>query len=351
MIHVFLGYRFKFLLTFYRKNGFTALVLKDQSLVRFFTDFYSSNAYLIVYNEEIILVTDRRYELVLEEIDGRIVKKTAKSLNTEIIDNILPKELTKIGCDSTLLSDSLGKSLADKSKEFVDVTLDLEKFISLADNETMRRFYHANLVTQKIEGKLKSILKNAIKEYQVRAEISYLIHFAGCEEAFTPIVSFGENSAKIHSEPTDKNLTPESAVLIDFGVKYKGVSTDITRSYWFGKNPTAEYLKAYKTVKQALKRCQEFVMPDASCAAADEKAFTELSVKHLVTDECMPHSLGHGLGYEVHQHPRISRYSNDKFEEGQIITLEPGIYIPGKFGIRIENDYLVTSIGPRKLTI
>lgn len=349
MIHRFLDRRFSFLFEYKRDHHLDCIILNNPSNIRYFSDFNSSNAYLLVFGDDIIIITDPRYGLELNEVDGRIIRKVINN-PLDVIKRFFSARSFSVGGDAAFLASSLSISLKKNKITLNDISESLNDFISVADDETLSRFQFASSVSKNIEKKLLDLMIPGMREFEFRATISYFIHLAGCEEAFTPIISFGENSAKIHTEPSDKQLEKDMPVLIDYGVKYKGVSSDITRSFWYGKNPSDEYQKVLKIVKKSIKLAETHCKSgkDTSKAYLATKNF--LIEKHENSEECLPHSLGHGLGYEVHQHPRISTVKGMKFKSNQIITLEPGIYIPGKFGIRIENDYLITEDGPKVLT-
>lgn len=349
MIHRFLDRRFSFLFEYKRDHHLDCIILNSPSNIRYFSDFNSSNAYLLVFGDDIIIITDPRYGLELSDVDGRIIRKVVYN-PLDVVKDFFSSRTFTVGGDEAFLSSNLSISLKKSKITSKDISEVLDEFISVADEETLSRFNYANSVTKNIEKKLFDLMIPQMREFELRATVSYFIHLAGCEEAFTPIVSFGENSAKIHTEPTDKQLERESPVLIDFGVKYKGVSTDITRSFWYGKNPSGEYQKILKIVKKSIKIAEEHCKEGKDTSKAYLVTKKYLIEKHENAEECLPHSLGHGLGYQVHQHPRISSTKGTKFKSNQIITLEPGIYIPGKFGIRIENDYLITEDDTKILT-
>lgn len=349
MIHRFLDRRFSFLFEYKRDHHLDCIILNNPSNIRYFSDFNSSNAYLLVFGDDIIIITDPRYGLELNDVDGRIIRKVVNN-PLDVIKSFFSARTFTVGGDAAFLSSSLLISLKKSKITSKDISEALDDFVSVADDETLSRFNYANSVSHGIEKKLLDLMIPGMREFEMRATISYFIHLAGCEEAFTPIVSFGENSAKIHTEPSDKQLEREMPVLIDYGVKYKGVSTDITRSFWYGKKPTDEYQKVLKIVKKSVKIAESHCKQGKDTSKAYLVAKKFLTENHENAEECLPHSLGHGLGYQVHQHPRISSTKGTKFKSNQIITLEPGIYIPGKFGIRIENDYLITEDGPKILT-
>ncbi len=348
MIHKYLSPRFKFLFDLLHHNDLDLIIVSDRELIRFFADFVSSNAWLAVFRKHIYLVTDPRYYGDVWATDQRLVRKVVKNPSSLVFKQ-LERANRKAGLDASSLDSSIGRDAIQAGIMTVDISQELENFISVSDKETQKRFSKAAAVTLKIEKQLEKLVQEGIREYSLRAGISYLIHSAGCEEAFTPIVSFGENTARIHTEPTQKKLKREMPVLIDFGVKYKGVSTDITRSFWFGDSPSEEYLNVRKTVKKALKAAENSIKPGVETSVAFEAAMRVLTSNHAEVSECLPHALGHGIGFRVHQNPRMSAQSGQQFKPGQIITLEPGIYIPEKFGVRIENDYIITENGVTKL--
>lgn len=348
MIHKYLSSRFRFLFDLLHQNDLELIVIADKEMIRFFTDLVSSNAWLAVFRKHIYLVTDPRYFGDVWATDHRLVRKVVKH-PADLIRKQIERAKQRIGLDAATLNSSIGLEAVRARLKTGDISVDLENFISVSDKETMKRFNRAAAITTKIENRLEKLLRSGIREYTLRAEISYLIHAAGCEEAFTPIVSFGENTARIHTEPTRKKLKSEMPVLIDFGVKYMGVSTDITRSFWYGEYPTEEYQNVRKAVKKALKAAENSIKPSVECSVPADIAMQVLTAGHPESSDCLPHALGHGIGYKVHQIPRISGYSDAVFKQGQIITLEPGIYIPDKFGVRIEHDYIVTDTGVTKL--
>lgn len=347
MIHNFLTPRFRFLFDLLHGEELEMIILRDQDSIRFFTDFKSSNSFLVVLRKHIYVVTDPRYAGDLWATDHRLVRKIVKDPLSLVLQQ-LERLRGACGYDSSFLPGAR-ENIHQINLSGHDLTSKIENFISIADKETMKRFSKAASVTEKIEKQIPRLMKEGIREFKLRAEISYLIHSSGCEEAFAPIVGFGENTARIHTEPTNKKLKSEMPVLIDFGVRYKGVSTDITRSFWFGNSPDSEYQNVRKAVKKALKAAESKIANLADCSKPGESALNTLLTLHSEPSECLPHALGHGLGYKVHQFPKISGNSVHVFQTGQIITLEPGIYIPDKFGIRIEHDYLVTEKGVTKL--
>ncbi len=182
-------------------------------------------------------------------------------------------------------------------------------------------------------------------ERELMLHIRREIKKRGLREAFPPIVSGGARAGnEIHPKSTSSVL--EGFVIIDFGVRVKGYCSDMTRTVFVG-TPTAKDRALYKLVLNAKEASAKMAKPGIKCAAADAAARKALGAykKYFI------HTLGHGVGKRIHEMPRMYfKREEDTFEEGMAVTIEPGIYLPGKLGIRIEDTYEVTKAGLRALT-
>ena len=168
----------------------------------------------------------------------------------------------------------------------------------------------------------------------------------GARNGFETIVAFGPNASRPHHQPSKRRLRKRDAVLIDFGAKYKGYCSDITRCFVVGK-PTALYAKVYDVVEQAQAAAIQTIKAGAKLTQVDAAA------REVIAKNDLPvygHGSGHGFGLEIHEDPFLKADAKGKLEAGQVLTIEPGIYMPGKLGVRIEDDILVTGTGYRILT-
>jgi Xaa-Pro aminopeptidase len=165
--------------------------------------------------------------------------------------------------------------------------------------------------------------------------------------SFPVIVASGTNSSKPHHVPTDKKLEKGDFVTIDFGVKYRGYCSDITRTYFIG-TPTEKQIEIYETVLNAAETAKAMARIGMSGKELDSIA------REIITaagyGDNFPHSLGHGVGIEVHEAPRISQTGDQRLEENMVFTIEPGIYVPGFGGVRIEDSVVLGPDGIRTLT-
>ncbi len=164
--------------------------------------------------------------------------------------------------------------------------------------------------------------------------------------SFDTIVAFGPNASRPHHQPGKRKLKKNDTVLIDFGVKFKGYCCDMTRCFVIGK-ATAFYKNLFRTVQQAQAAAIKTIKAGAKIETVDTAARNVIAAANLPV---YGHGTGHGLGLEVHELPIVSKKAKGKLRAGQVITIEPGVYVPGKSGVRIEDDILGTKTGYKILT-
>ena len=197
-----------------------------------------------------------------------------------------------------------------------------------------------------------------LKAGQTEKELANLIDFqlaqAGANPAFPTIVAFGAHTALPHHQPTTFKLKPNTPVLIDMGASCKGYKSDLTRSFWFGKKPKADFMRHLKVVKTAyqaglnqLKKAQKDKTP-LTAAKLDQVVRGVIENKRL--GKRFIHTTGHGVGLEIHEPPSISSRGQTPLTSQMTITIEPGIYFPGRYGLRFENTVLIKEKGVKELT-
>lgn len=195
---------------------------------------------------------------------------------------------------------------------------------------------------------IREHLGEGMREYEVAAEATYAMMWNGAEGiAFTTIVASGPRSAYPHASVTDRRIRKGDFVTIDMGATYKEYRSDITRTFIVGE-PTEEQAKIY----EAVLRANQTVLPEIKDGASGREVdgVARAVIEEAGYGEYFVHSLGHGVGLEVHEPPSLSKTSEDTLETGNVVTDEPGIYIPGFGGVRIEDTVLVTGSGPVRLT-
>ena len=196
---------------------------------------------------------------------------------------------------------------------------------------------------------VKPQIKTGMTEEDVRILIAVAMTRRGADSVPFNIVCFGENTADAHHTPSKtRKLKNNEAVLMDFGCFYEGYTSDMTRSWWHGKNEPALYTRVWKIVEQAYRAGVKALRPGITSGDAD-KAVRDVIEAAGYGKEFF-HATGHGIGLEVHDNPVLRATTVEPILENAVVTIEPGIYFAGKWGIRLEDSFLVTCKGAKKLT-
>ncbi len=224
----------------------------------------------------------------------------------------------------------------------------VEQLRSVKDGDELALMAEAALTGCKLFEHILGALRPGTAEVEVAAELEHRARMLGAEGmSFETIVASGLRSAMPHGRATSTPLPRRGFVTMDFGIIHKGYCSDMTRTVFLGK-PKPEERKAYEAVLEAQENAVNAVAAGVSCAEVDEAARSVLRREGLA--EAFTHSTGHGVGLEIHEPPRIGAGQTTRLQPGIVITIEPGIYLAGKFGIRIEDMVAVTRSGGQVLT-
>ena len=214
-------------------------------------------------------------------------------------------------------------------------------------DELARMRKSAILASEVVESSIK-LLKSGVSELEVAAEIEYQMRRRGASgPAFETIVAFGERAALPHARPTAKRLKKGELVVLDLGAILENYCSDLTRTVFFGKAP-AKIRLWYGAVREAQAAAVACVAAGRTCGEVDAAARTVLAAHRL--DQYFVHSTGHGLGLQVHEDPRLAKGQKTQLASGNVVTIEPGVYVAGVGGIRIEDDVAVHPGGREVLT-
>ena len=216
-----------------------------------------------------------------------------------------------------------------KSAEEIEL---LKKAASIADAAL------AELVTMKFSGRT---------EREIMNEIQRLLIANGDEVMSFCIVGTGENSAIPHHNSSDRVIQPGEPVLLDFGGAYHGYQSDMTRMVWCGDGPNEEFAKVYNIVNEARRAGHKAVKPGVTCESVD--AATRAVIANAGYGEYFIHRTGHGLGIDLHEDPYIIPGNSELLAEGMVFSIEPGIYLSGRFGVRIEDIAIITKNGEENI--
>jgi len=319
------------------------------------TQFIESSGSLLINDARSLLVTDSRYVLEAEKeaLDFE-VKILRQGLVEDLPALIQAMGTRKLGFEENYLTWGLHKGFTEKLKtlspqvDLVPLNGLVEEMREVKDEEETKAIEDAADLISEIFNEIIAKLKPGMTEKEVAWEIEDLARHGGAESlSFPSIVASGPNSALPHAVPTDRKLGSKEPVIIDAGVRLNGYCSDMTRTVFLG-GPGEDFRVIYRTVRHAQIAALKEVRPLVDSTHLDGIARGVISEAGF--GEYFGHGLGHGVGLAVHERPKVGPRTPVKLRKGTVFTVEPGIYIPGKGGVRLEEMVLVEDKGPRILT-
>jgi Xaa-Pro aminopeptidase len=318
----------------------------------YLTGFTGEAGALLLTSKGSLLVTDGRFTAqAKEETSGVRVVTQEGSLMATLGRLIRSRSRTRIGFDATQITVAQFRALRREAGPRVGwITADgeVEQGRQRKDAAELTQMRKAALLADQVLSAAIKLLKPGVREIQIAAEIEYQMRRRGASgPAFQTIVAFGARSAHPHARPTDQRLRKNELVVLDLGVILGHYCSDITRTVFVGRAP-ARIRRWYRAVQEAQAAAVAATRTDVACEHVDAVARGVLA--HYKLDHYFVHSTGHGLGLEVHEDPRVARGQKNVLVPGNVITIEPGVYVPGVGGIRIEDDVAVQADRSEVLT-
>jgi Xaa-Pro aminopeptidase len=312
--------------------------------LRYLSGFSGSSGIGFVTTDACYLITDGRYaSQVKSEVQGWRVVITATSFFEELQKKKRLRTGMRIGFDgnTVVLSQYTQlKKLFSKAKFLPKVDC-IERIAVVKDKTEIGKIRTAVKITDTVFSEILPLLQPGVTELDIAAEISYRQRKHGAEaDAFETIVASGERSALPHGRATTKTIQHGDIVTLDFGCVFEGYHSDLTRTVMVGK-PSSEAKKIYSIVRDAQQRAIDATK--SGIKGKDLDAVARRFIKDRGYDKYYRHSLGHGIGLQIHEAPRISVLSTSVLSSGNVVTIEPGIYIPHLGGVRIEDDVVITN--------
>lgn len=319
--------------------------------VRYLTGFTGSNALVIVTRTATFFLTDFRYA---EQVQGEVIADQKIFGSGSLVELVSKKKVLSSLGTIGLESDHLTIEQFEEWKKFAGKkslkTLRgvIEQLRSAKEEDEIARIKKAVGVTDAVFKKILGMIKPGVLESDIAAEISYYHRKLGAEkDAFDTIVASGERSALPHGRASSKKIGKNEFVTLDFGCIYQGYHSDMTRTISVGK-PMPEMKKIYTIVLDAQKKALDSIAVNKPAATIDAIARGYIAEKGY--GKYFGHSLGHGIGLEIHETLRLASTNKDTLRDGNVVTVEPGIYLPKKFGVRIEDIMVVRNGGCENLT-
>ncbi|NOY77125.1 MAG: aminopeptidase P family protein [Calditrichaeota bacterium] len=333
------------------RQGLQGLVITNPVNVRYLTGFTGSSGIAFISDEQAAFVTDFRYlDQAGEEVQNFSIFISTRTLFDTLKEKKLIDSGAKIGFEADHLPYSLYSSLKNlfPQTKFVPTEKLVERLAIQKDETEIVHLKQAAQIATDALTKTLPHLKIGSRERDFSAELSCQVRLLGAErDAFEPIVASGWRSALPHGLASDKVIDDGDFVVIDFGAVYHGYSSDMTRTVAMGK-ASPNMKRIYQIVKDAQQKAIDSARAGISCHALDQIAREYIHQKGF--GPYFGHSLGHGLGLDVHSLPRVGAGSETILQENTVITIEPGIYIPNVGGVRIEDDILIQKDGCEVLT-
>lgn len=329
--------------------GVDAMLVTRLPNVRYLTGFTGSNAQLLLGAESGVFFTDGRYA----EQSRREVPELRRDIYTADFPAAFARAcrdlgLSRVGFEAAGVTYRFYQDLSGaESVELVPVTDEVERLRWIKEPEEIRLLDRAQALTDEAYDRAVAKLAEGVTEREVALELEWAMRQSGAEGvSFDSIVAFGENSAEPHHRPTGRTLSRGDVVKLDFGARFEGYHADMTRTLAFG-DPPAELREVYELVLATQLAGVEAVRAGVSGADADR--VSRRIIEEAGYGDRFGHSLGHGVGLEVHEGPTLRSTSEDVLPAGAVVTVEPGIYVPGLGGVRIEDMVEVLEDGCRVL--
>jgi Xaa-Pro aminopeptidase len=310
--------------------------------------FYTGEAVLLLYEGGLVCITRELYQAPLQK-EYPFIKVIGqdKQMNACAVQQAAKLGLKRVGFDASKESYMAGSLF--KASGFVETDSFISLLRQVKDEQEIKVLRDSCKIAYDTYEYIRPLIKTGMSEFEVAAEMEKYMRMRGASAtSFLTIVAFGENTANAHHETSHRKLKDNEAVLIDFGCIYKGYCSDMTRSWWHGDKEPQEYKKIWEITDKAWKAGMAAEKPGMRCQQVDALA------RGIITDAgygpYFTHRLGHGVGLEIHEDPCNDQTSPAVMQKGNVLTVEPGIYLPGKFGVRLEETTVITDTGAEILT-
>jgi Xaa-Pro aminopeptidase len=326
-----------------------ALVVTSLVDVRWLTGFTGTNGACVVAPEQRLFLTDFRYvEQAAEQVEGFETVQVGRDLLGELAKQ-LPRG--RAGFDDEQVSVKSHRRLVERAGTGVELIPAGGLIGKLREVKDAGELEKIEAATELADAAFAEIVGKGLAgrtERAVALELEQEMRLAGAEDpSFPSIVASGAHGALPHAEPRDVEIPAGVLVTIDWGARLDGYCSDCTRTLATGEVGERER-EIYELVRHAQQAALDAVVPGAECKAVD--AVARDIIEAAGYGERFGHGLGHGVGLEVHEGPRVAKSADGALEAGNVVTVEPGVYLPGELGVRIEDLVVVEDAGPRPLT-
>ncbi|WP_275425612.1 M24 family metallopeptidase [Planococcus versutus] len=332
------------------KRNVGAVLVTSPYNLRYITEFTGTAGLALVTKKEAVFITDFRYtEQANEQVKEFKVVQAKKNLMDEVIKTVQSRGIETLAFEQDYMTYSTVMSYKEKvDVKFEPISDLIEKLRMVKTPEEVSVLKAAAKIADDAFEHICGFIRAGVTELEVSNELEFFMRQQGAtSSSFDIIVASGLRSAFPHGVASDKVIEQGDMITLDFGALYNGYISDITRTVAVGE-PSEKMKEIYNVVLKAQELGVEKIGPGMSGIEAD--AIARDYIKSKGYGDAFGHSTGHGIGLEVHESPGLSFKSETILEQGMAVTVEPGIYLPGIGGVRIEDDILITESGNERLT-
>lgn len=338
----------------FAKENNLAVYITSEENNKYFTSFSSSNGYLIVTAETALFLTDSRYSEAarneITSVDEVLETKGIKNTIVPLLQNLGVKKIaleqSRTTIDRLIILKSLLPEVEFETSSLLDTKINVLR--SVKDDTEVKYIARAQEIAENAFDHILTFIRPGVTEKEIALELDFFMLKNGAEAlSFETIAVAGANGSKPHGVPGDYVVQNGDFVTMDFGAVYKGYHSDMTRTVAVGE-VSDEQKKVYNTVLEAQLAGLEKIKAGTPCKDVDAAA--REVIENASYGEYFGHGFGHGVGIEIHEYPNENPSSTSILEKGNVVTAEPGIYLPGRFGVRIEDMVLVTEDGYMNFT-
>ncbi len=340
-----------------KEKQLTGVILTDGYNIDYLSGYKGHTGMALILEEEKYILTDSRYteQAGLEAREFTCIdvglEGYSKSIRNLVDEKYGDKSEISLGFEDKSISYSQYKALLDNLGELVQLAElgeSINQLRMIKSKEEIELIAKAEAIGDEAFNHIINFIEVGMTEKQVALELEYVMKSIGADGlSFDTIVASGANSSMPHAVPTDKVIEDGDFVTLDFGCIYKGYCSDMTRTVHMGDEMTEKQLEVYTTVLNAQKLALMNIKPGMICSDIDKIARDYIAEAGY--GEYFGHGLGHGVGLYIHEEPRFSRTCDVVLQPGMVLSVEPGIYLPGEFGVRIEDLIVVTEDGYENL--
>ena len=334
-----------------KHNRLDALIISDPSNIFYLSGFCGHDSFALVTRDGNYIITDFRYKQEAEERTSCFeIVSGDKSLYEKTASLIKRLHLKRVGFESGHITIKVFEVLSSYLKEKLHpLSGPIQKLRIIKSADEIKLLKASADIAKRTLKRIIKEVKDGQSEKAIAARIDFLLESHGADSpAFDTIAASGKNASMPHAKPTAKKIKAGEMITLDFGARYNGYSSDLTRTIFVGK--IGKHLKLlYSIVKTAQQRAIDKICPGIKISKIDSMARDYIEKKGF--GKFFSHATGHSIGIDVHEAPSISSKNHTILKEGMVFTVEPGIYLPGVGGVRIEDMVVVNKKGCEVITL